>query len=65
MPPEASSLTQAVQRQLATVNKRVTQFDMDKTGYNALADMRSRKRDKAFRTEFVMPLHGVRVTSRD
>ena len=34
---------------------RDTAKQMEKTGYDALAGMRNRARDKAFKTEFVMP----------
>ena len=37
------------------IANRETASYMEKTGYDALAGMRSRARDKAFKTEFVMP----------
>ncbi|MFP5419116.1 MAG: MBL fold metallo-hydrolase [Gammaproteobacteria bacterium] len=44
------------QEQGATIiAQRDTAAYMEKTGYDALAGMRARARDKAFKTEFVMP----------
>ncbi len=37
------------------IANRATAAYMEKTGYDALAGMRARARDKAFKTEFVMP----------
>ena len=37
------------------IAQRATAAYMEKTGYDSLAVMRSRARDKAFKTEFVMP----------